>query len=118
MPRTFVAFVAGFAGISGFPPFGMFIGELLIVIGAFRAGRYWGVGVFILTLCVIFAGFANQALKIAYEPRDGGARIPERACMVWPQYILLITSLVLCFWIPESLYLTIVQAVAPGGGGF
>jgi hydrogenase-4 component F len=59
MPKTFVAFFGGFAGISGFPPFGIFIGELLIIIGAFRTGNYIGVGLFILSLCVIFAGFAN-----------------------------------------------------------
>jgi hydrogenase-4 component F len=58
MPKTFVAFFGGFAGISGFPPFGIFIGELLIIIGAFRTGNTVG-GLIILSLCVIFAGFAN-----------------------------------------------------------
>jgi hypothetical protein len=29
--------------------------------------------------------------------------------MVWPQYALLTTSLVLCFWMPDTLYQTIVQ---------
>jgi hypothetical protein len=33
MPKTFVAFFGGFAGISGFPPFGIFIGEFFIIIG-------------------------------------------------------------------------------------
>jgi hydrogenase-4 component F len=61
MPKTFVAFFGGFAGISGFPPFGIFIGELFIVIGAFQTGHYIGVGLFILSLCVIFAGFANMS---------------------------------------------------------
>jgi hydrogenase-4 component F len=37
--------------------------------------------------------------------------------MVWPQYALLLTSLVLCFWIPEPLYETIVHAVNAMGGG-
>ena len=118
MPRTFVAFFAGFCAISGFPPFGMFIGEVLIIIGAFKSGHYWPVAVFILSLCVIFAGFANQALKISYDPSDTAIRISETASMIWPQYALLLTSLVLCFWIPDPLYVTIVQAVAPSFGGF
>jgi hydrogenase-4 component F len=46
MPKTFVAFFGGFAGISGFPPFGIFIGELLIIMAAFRTGNYVGVGLF------------------------------------------------------------------------
>jgi hydrogenase-4 component F len=118
MPRTFVAFFAGFAGISGFPPFGIFIGELFIVIGAFKAGQYWGAGVFIMSLCVIFAGFANQVMKISFNPSQAVARIPERACMVWPQYVLLATSMVLCFWIPDTLYRAIVEAVNFSGGRF
>ena len=42
MPRTFVAFFAGFAGISGFPPFGIFIGELFIIVGAFQCRSLCG----------------------------------------------------------------------------
>ncbi len=118
MPRTFVAFFAGFAGISGFPPFGIFIGELFIIMGAFRGGHYWGIGVFILSLCVIFAGFANQVMKISFNQTDTEIRIPEKASMIWPQYALLLTSLVLCFWLPDTLYQTIIQAVSFSGGGF
>ena len=118
MPRTFVAFFAGFAGISGFPPFGMFIGELLIIIGAFHGGHYWAVGVFIFSLCVIFAGFANQVMKISYGRSETAERIPEQASMIWPQYALLLTSLVLCFWLPDPLYQAISQAVTFSGGGF
>ena len=118
MPRTFVAFFAGFAGISGFPPFGIFIGELFIIIAAFKGGYYWGVSFFILSLCVIFAGFANQVMKISFNQTDTAIRIPEKASMVWPQYALLLTSLVLCFWLPETLYQAILQAVSLSGGGF
>ncbi len=118
MPKTFVAFFAGFAGISGFPPFGIFIGELLIIMGAFRSGHYIGAGIFILSLCVIFAGFANQAMKISFKDADTATRLPEKATMVWPQYALLLTSLVLCFWMPDTLYRTIIHAVTSIGGGF
>jgi hydrogenase-4 component F len=118
MPRTFVAFFAGFAGISGFPPFGIFIGELFIIIGAFKGGHYWGVGIFMLSLCVIFAGFANQVMKISFNQTDTEIRIPEKASMIWPQYALLLTSLILCFWLPDTLYQAIIQAVSFSGGGF
>lgn len=118
MPKTFVAFFSGFAGISGFPPFGIFLGELLIIIAAFRAGHYVGVSVFILSVCVIFAGFAKHVIKIGFGDTRNNARIKERAAMVWPQYMLLLTSLVLCFWMPEALYRTIAQAAAAIGGGF
>ena len=53
--------------ISGFPPFGIFIGEMFIIIGAFRTGHYVMAGIFVLSLCVIFAGFANQVMKISFD---------------------------------------------------
>ncbi|MDX9786469.1 MAG: proton-conducting transporter membrane subunit [Desulfobacterales bacterium] len=118
MPKTFVAFFGGFAGISGFPPFGIFIGELLIIVAAFRADRYVGAGIFIASLCVVFAGFANQAMKISFDDSTARIHLREKASMVWPQYVLLLTSLVLCFWMPEPLYETITLAVKGLGGGF
>jgi len=119
MPKTFVAFFAGFAGISGFPPFGIFIGELFIIVGAFKTGHYIAAGIFILSLCVIFAGFANQVMKISFDDSDPDITIAlkEKASMVWPQYILLLTSLILCFYMPDTLYQTIIDAVTAIGGG-
>jgi hydrogenase-4 component F len=78
MPKTFVAFFGGFAGISGFPPFGIFIGELFIIIGAFRTGNIMWRGLFILSLCVIFAGFANNIMKISFDDSDTTVRIEEK----------------------------------------
>jgi hydrogenase-4 component F len=118
MPKTFVAFFSGFAGISGFPPFGIFIGEFFIIMAAFQTGQYVAVGLFIFSLCVIFAGFARHVMKISFDDVDTTIPIEEKSIMVWPQYALLTTSLVLCFWIPETLYQTIVQALATMGGGF
>jgi len=122
MPKTFVAFFAGFSGISGFPPFGIFIGEMFIIVGAFKAGHYITAGIFIVSLCVIFAGFANQVMKISFGDfkKDDSKEIvhlKERASLVWPQYILLLTSLILCFFMPDSLYQTIIDAVTAIGGG-
>jgi len=118
MPRTFVAFFAGFAAISGLPPFGIFIGELFVILGAFKTGHYVAVTIMIVSLCAIFAGFANQAMKISFNASDTPIALKETASMVWPQYVLLTTSLVLCFWIPDTLYQTIMNAVNAVGGGF
>jgi hydrogenase-4 component F len=118
MPKTFVSFFGGFAGISGLPPFGIFLGELLIILAALRAGRYVAAGVFILSICVIFAGFTNHAIRIAFGPSPKSDRLHERAAMLWPQYILLFTSVVLFAWMPDTLYQTIRHAVAAIGGGF
>ena len=124
MPRTFVAFFSGFAGVSGFPPFGIFVGELFIIIAAFRAHQYVGVALFILSICVIFAGFANHVMRISFgeaaasDHAQGQTKFEEKATMVWPQYALLLTSLVLCFWMPGTMSQTIMAAVKTIGGGF
>jgi hydrogenase-4 component F len=118
MPKTFVAFLGGFAGIAGFPPFGLFIGELLIIIAAFRGGHHIVAGLFILSLCVILAGLSNNILKIAFDPQKTAGQVEEQASMVLPQYALLLTSLVLCFWMPDALYQTLIQAANAIGGGF
>lgn len=117
MPKTFVAFFGGFAGMSGFPPFGIFLGELFIIIGALRSKQYIPTGLFILSMCVIFAGFANQAMKISFDKSDKTVSIKEKASLVWPQYILLLTSLILCFFMPDTLYQTISDTVSAIGGG-
>jgi len=118
MPKTFLAFFAGFAGISGFPPFGIFIGELFIILGAFRGKHYAMAGIFILSLCVIFAGFANQVMKISFDHSKATIRLKEKPGLVWPQYILLLTSLVLCISIPDTVHQTIIDAISAIGGGF
>ena len=118
MPRTFVLFFGGFIAISGFPPFGMFIGEMMIIVGTFRAGNYVGVAIFIVSLCVIFAGFANQIMKISFDDTNTPHRLHVSNQMLWPQYVLLLTSVVLSFWMPDTLYETIVVAVTSIGGGF
>ena len=90
----------------------------MIIIGAFRSAQYVGAGFFILSLCVVFAGFANHAMKISFNDMSSPAKMDEKATMIWPQYILLSTSLVLCFWMPDTLYQTINNAVTFMGGGF
>ncbi len=118
MPKTFVAFFGGFIGIAGFPPFGLFLGEVFIIIAAFRTGHYLAVGIFLATLCVIFAGFANHVMRISYGASATETAIEERPAMVWPQYVLLVTSIVLCCWMPETLFQAISDAVDLGRGGF
>jgi hydrogenase-4 component F len=117
MPRTFVSFFGGFVAISGFPPFGIFVGEMLIIFGAFQAGHMLAASVFILSICVIFAGFANQVMKISFEESQTDHRIHATTNMIWPQYVLLFTSVVLTVWVPDTLYQAILDAVTSIGGG-
>ena len=93
-----------------------------------RPATYLAAVIFIFSLCVIFAGFARQVMAICFDtPAENGnaptsdaqreVLFKETPGMVWPQYVLLLTSLILCFFIPDALYQTIVDAVHAIGGG-
>ena len=119
MPRTCLAFLGGFVGISGLPPFGLFLGEVLIIIAAFRAGHHVAIVVFLATLCVIFAGFARHVMRISYGSAETEGEVQEQgAMMLWPQYTLLLISVILSIWIPEPLHRAISAAAGYAWGGF
>ncbi len=115
-PKTFLAFFAGFAGISGFPPFGIFISELLIILGAFQQGRTISISIFIVALVLIFAGAARLVMKMSFGKWDEEILVDEKMARVLPSYALLLTSIILCVWLPDSLYQTILSAIATIGG--
>jgi hydrogenase-4 component F len=117
-PKTFTAFFAGFAGISGFPPFGIFISELLIIIGAFQQGRNITVSIFIFALILIFAGASRLVSRMCFASCDDAEIIvKENLARTLPSFALLLASIVLCVWMPDSLYQTILAAIATIGGG-
>lgn len=116
-PKTFTAFFAGFAGISGFPPFGIFVSELLIIIGAFQKGRSISISIFIFALVLIFAGASRLVMKMSFGKWDDEILVDENMARVLPSYALLLTSIILCVWMPDSLYQTILSAIATIGGG-
>ena len=115
-PKTFIAFFAGFAGISGFPPFGIFISELLIILGAFQQGRTISITIFILALVLVFAGASRLVIKMSFGAWNDEILVDENMARVLPSYALLLTSIILCVWLPDSLYQTILSAIATIGG--
>ena len=116
-PQTFTSFFAGFAGISGFPPFGIFVSELLIILGAFQQGRYISISVFIFALILVFAGASQLVMKISFGECDGEILVKENIVRVLPSFALLLTSIILCIWLPDSIYQTIIDAISAIGGG-
>ena len=116
LPRTGVAFLAGFVGICGLPPFGAFVSELLILLGAFRSGHPLAAALFIGALLLVLAGFGRIALSLAFGPVREELRIPEQPLRIVPPCALLLSSLVLCVWMPEPVHRMIASAIAVIGG--
>lgn len=116
LPRTFVAFFGGFVGISGLPPFGVFVSELLIVLGAFRAGHPVAASLFIAGLVLVAAGFARIVTAMSFGPYQEELLVPEQGLRLTPPFALLFTSALLTVWMPGPLLETIAGAITVLGG--
>ncbi len=97
LPVTGIFLILGFIVIAGFPPFGIFYSELLILKEAIITGHYGVVFFYFLSLVVIFFGFSKIILGMALgEAPDNVDKKTKRESffMIMPLVILIC---VLCF---------------------
>jgi hydrogenase-4 component F len=104
--------LAGALGLSGTPPFSVFISELLVVRAGIAGGHALAVAVMLVMLIVIFAGLLHHAggmvLGVAgHGVAREGARISPRLAMA----LVLAAGLLLGLCIPSSLDRTLARAV-------
>ncbi|HBT97392.1 MAG TPA: hydrogenase, partial [Desulfobulbaceae bacterium] len=120
LPKTFITFFAGFLGLSGLPPFGLFISELLIILAAFRMGHLTAGILFILGLSLVVIGLVRNVIALSFTPpAREQVLIPEETPRILSPAILLLTSITLCLWLPPPLLAAINEAVlALLGGAF
>lgn len=117
LPKTFVSFFAGFLGISGLPPFGIFLSELFILLGAIQAGHPVYAAFFVFALILVVAGAAQIVTGMSFSMIDAPQAVgAERFLRVMPPFVLLAASIVLCLWMPEGLYVTILNTIQVIGG--
>lgn len=116
LPKTFVSFFAGFIAMSGLPPFGMFISEVIIIIGTFQSGRYICATLFLFALSLVIAGAGRICMSMSFGKADEPVKVQETIWRVIPPYILLTASVVLCVWMPDIIYNTIINSIKLIGG--
>lgn len=116
LPKTFVSFFAGFVGISGLPPFGLFISEVIIIIGAFQSHRYISVSLFLFALTLVFAGAGRVVMSMSFGEATEKFQVKEKALRLVAPYALLLASIALCIWMPDAIYTAISNAIAMIGG--
>ncbi len=66
MPLTGGAWVLAAFAVTGAPPFGTFLGELLIIGGAITAGWYWLALLLVLAILVAFLGVNSQIGRMVF----------------------------------------------------
>nr|HPG31665.1 proton-conducting transporter membrane subunit [bacterium] len=95
----------GILAICGFPPFSIFMSEILILKSMFAAKQYFKFILFIVLLTVILYGLVEKTLKMisynAIEKIDK-SHIETGFCVYAPQMMLLGCALILGLYIPNK----------------
>ncbi|MGE5307534.1 MAG: hydrogenase 4 subunit F [Deltaproteobacteria bacterium] len=72
MPFVGPVFLLGAFALSGFPPFSLFVSELLVLVAAFLKGSYWTAGLVIVFLALMFAGLMFHFSRMLFGRRPEG----------------------------------------------
>ncbi len=118
-PQTGILLLVGFLCVTGFPPFGTFFSELLILNAAVTGKHYIVAFLYVLFLGIIFIGMSKIVLKMAFgEPQDKPAddQYRESISMVVPLVILGLIGLLLGIFIPSYLSEVLQRASGFLGG--
>lgn len=120
LPISGALWVMGFLAITGSPPFGTFVSELVILKSALDQGRYVIAAVFLLILCIIFIAMAIVVLSMAQGNPEGlpagdlsqpaSLFSKESPLAVIPPLILSAVILMLGLYIPPFLRQVMEQA--------
>ncbi len=111
--------LAGAVAITGAPPFGLFLSELIILKAGLAQSFVWPVGIMLVLLIVIFVGFLNHFRVMYFDPEEAPAA--TSAVSFWcvaPMWLSLVPLFVLGIWWPQQIWdhlMAIAQALAAGG---
>lgn len=98
--------LAGAAAITGAPPFGLFLSELVILRGGMEGNYGWAVAVMLILLIVIFVGFLNHFRDMYFRPSpvagDGSPAIS--GWCVAPMWFALAPLLLFGLWWPSGMW--------------
>jgi hydrogenase-4 component F len=117
-PLTGFLWMAGFLAIAGFPPFGTFFSELLVLQGMLDPARPLLAAVYLVFLAVVFAALSSPMTGMAQgDPPDS---LPDAPPEDWtalaPPLFLCLLVLLLGFLLPAPLRDLIREAAHTLGG--
>ena len=121
LPGSGVLWIVGFLASTGFPPFGIFVSEFIILSAALNQGHYWIAAAFVALLALIFIGLGVIVLRMSQgmPPVElAGIHVKERPLALLPPAVLAAAVLLFGLYLPAALKDTIAQAAqALGGSG-
>ncbi|HEY3157185.1 MAG TPA: proton-conducting transporter membrane subunit [Candidatus Eisenbacteria bacterium] len=121
IPVTGALWLAGLFAITGSPPFGTFVSELLILRGALEHGRFLLAALYLALLSVIFVGMAATMARMAHgeaPPAPAGAPDAlEAKLSIGPPLALGLAVLLLGVYLPPSVDAVLRRAAEALGAG-
>lgn len=115
LPFTGVITLAGVFALTGFPPFSIFVSEIMILIAAFLKGSYLVAGLLLTALAVIFAGFIYHFGKMLFgkPPKDVAhprEPVSSKVALIFLFVLVCVAGIILPFvkkdliWIAQGLF--------------
>lgn len=99
--------LAGAAAITGAPPFGLFLSELVILRGGLEQRYEWAVAIMLVLLIVIFIGFLNHFRAMYFQPTPESEPRILPALSSWcitPMWLALAPLLLFGLWWPPGMW--------------
>src|SRR3989339_663512 len=112
LPVTSVALLIGFLGITGVPPFGIFITEFNILSAGI--GNFWYIVVLaLIAFVLVFIGFFNRIVGAVFgQAPETLVKGENNLFTVLPILVLIIMLAVGSFYLPQSIWSLIHSAAA------
>jgi hydrogenase-4 component F len=116
MPYSGLFFMVGIFALLGFPPFGSFLGELIILSGLIGAGRFAVFAAFCAILTVTFIATGRTVFPMIWgAPTDKAHRAGQTLTSVLPKLVLLLALLAMGLYLPAPIN-ALFRQVAAGLG--
>jgi hydrogenase-4 component F len=103
--------LAGAAAITGAPPFGLFLSEIVILRAGFERGFGWAVYAMLALLIVIFIGFLNHFRAMYFGPgaaEEAAASASDAVALngwcVAPMWLAIVPVFVFGVWWPTGMW--------------
>jgi hydrogenase-4 component F len=98
--------LAGAVAITGAPPFGLFLSELIILRAGIERDYRWAVYAMVVLLIVIFIGFLNHFREMYFgaAPEADIRPQPVSRWCVTPMWLALAPLLLFGLWWPQDMW--------------
>ncbi len=117
LPYSGVFLMVGTFALLGFPPFGSFLGELLILSGLVRAGQITVFVIFCALIAMTFVATGRTVFPMIWGQPGRAVTWPrQRAIAVAPKLVFLVALLAMGVYMPPQLS-ELFRAVAASFGG-